>query len=1099
MNLKDIKNGKLIHDDCLEAMQSIPDNSLDTIVTDPPYGYSFMGKNWDKGLPDIEIFKECLRVLKPGAFAFVMAAPRQDMLSRMIIKLEDVGFKTDFTSIYWTYATGFTKAHNIGKTIDKKLEKEREVIGTRKQHDIRCNGYGSKKSEFIEELKGGAVSDEAKQFEGSYGGFQPKPAVEVIIVVQKPKTQPTQVGQALDNGKGVTWLDDCRIPYSDGDKSSAGNRTATFGTQETISGGNGSGVWKMCKEGRFPANLLVSDDVLQHESKGALAPVKLGQKGFGGEIYGKYKSGGDDGRSFYSDKETSTSYSRFFSLDAWAQRNLPFLIVPKANKKEKDTGCKSLHEHKIVSMATCNGTSGKPSSITKGRNTRRRNIHPTVKPIKLMSYLITMGSREGDIVLDPFCGSGTTCVASMLLGRRFIGIEKEAEYHDIAKERLSNITRASKQEAPSEPESPIIRLSEIESITLRYHDNSVLDMASIKTSIDKAFENPIQGIKTLGNMEIDTVLIPEISATSPPEPLESSIYQKMIEGTSKRNRAKRNPKIISVSRRTDIPAFYSDWFFNRVKEGVALVKKKVDSPKIKKVFLEPEDVRCFVLWTKNPRPMFERLNELDGYKYYFQFTLTPYGPDIEKNLPPKDELIETFIRLSERIGKEKVIWRYDPIILTDTIDIEYHKQHFEALVKRLHRHTEKCVISFVETRKIQKAAREAMKLKTIDIDMKWELASWIQFIAEGYGLKVEACAQKIDFSEIGITPARCVDPRLIGHITGFPVKIAKDTKQRKKCGCVPSTEIGTNNTCTHGCLYCYATREAAQARLNYHQHDCESPAMTIEMEVNGKKERDNVQDWADKGINISKGCSNNCRYCYAREESVRRHGNVYENWVNEQLNQKIIKKGWRKTSKRLMFPTTHDITPGTYDACESALKKLLGAGNQVLVVSKPRFDLIEKLCDALEPYKARMMFRFTISARNNEILSFWEPNAPSYEDRVDALIIAHAKGFRTSVSIEPMLDPADIKGLVEDLRGFTTDSMWIGPVKMIRKRTRIDSEEIEREVQKIETGQTPEKLMEVYNLYKNDPLIKWKGHFRKLLRKIGIEVPEQNDDWRDRL
>ncbi len=266
-----------------------------------------------------------------------------------------------------------------------------------------------------------------------------------------------------------------------------------------------------------------------------------------------------------------------------------------------------------------------------------------------------------------------------------------------------------------------------------------------------------------------------------------------------------------------------------------------------------------------------------------------------------------------------------------------------------------------------------------------------------------------------------------------------------------------------------------------------------------EKEKDNVQDWADKGINISKGCSNNCRYCYAREISVRRHGNVYENWPNEQLNEKIIKKGWRLSSKRLMFPSTHDITPGTYDACETVLKKLLKAGNPVLVVSKPRPDLIEKLCDSLEPYKDRIMFRFTISARDNAILSFWEPDAPCYEDRVDSLIIAYAKGFKTSVSIEPMLDPCDIKGLVEDLRDFTTDSMWIGPVKMIRKRTRIDSEKIELEVQKIEVDQTPAKLLEVYNLYKNDPMIKWKGHFRKLLRKIEVEVPEQHDDWRDKL
>ena len=232
---------------------------------------------------------------------------------------------------------------------------------------------------------------------------------------------------------------------------------------------------------------------------------------------------------------------------------------------------------------------------------------------------------------------------------------------------------------------------------------------------------------------------------------------------------------------------------------------------------------------------------------------------------------------------------------------------------------------------------------------------------------------------------------------------------------------------------------------------------------------------------------------------MRRHGNVSENWTNEQLNEKMIKKGWRKSSKSLMFPTTHDITPGTYDACELVLKKLLKAGNSVLVVSKPRPDLIERLCNALEPYKALMMFRFTISARNNEILSFWEPNAPSYEDRVDSLIIAQSKGFKTSVSIEPMLDPADIKGLVEDLRDFTTDCMWIGPVKMIRKRTSIDSDKVEAEVQKIKAGQTPEKLLAVYEIYNDDPLIKWKGHFRKLLRGIGVEVPEQNDDWRDKL
>jgi len=712
IDIKSINNGKLIKGDSAIDLKRIPSESIDVVVTDPPYGYSFMGKNWDKALPGIEMFEECLRVLKPGAFAFVMAAPRQDVLSRMMIKLEDAGFKTDFTSIYWTYATGFPKASNIGKTIDKRLGKEREIIGTRKQHDIRNNGYASKKSEFVEEIKGGPVSQEAKKFEGSYGGFQPKPAVEVIIVVQKPGTRKTQIDQALDNGKGVTWLYDCRIPYSDGDKSSAGNRTATFGTQETISGGDGSGGWKMCKKGRFPANLLVSNGVL---------------------------NGG---------------YSRFFSLDAWTQKNLPFLIVPKASKKEKNAGLQNRE--------------------------KQNNNHPTVKPIKLMSYLITMGSRKGDIVLDPFCGSGTTLLAARLLGRKFIGIELETKYYEIAKERLKNVSGGIQK--PGTPTSGKIQiLSDFESIELQSQGGPIIDVSGGKELVEAihfALNNP---------------------STTPVE----------VQG----------------------------------------------------------------------------------------FTITGYK-----------------------------------------------KQNIEQ-----------------------------------------------------------------------------------------------------------------------------------------------------------QKEPDNVQDWADKGINISRGCSNDCRYCYAREESVRRHGNTVENWPKEELNPKIINKGWRLSSKRLMFPSTHDITPGTYDACETVLKKLLKAGNKVLVVSKPRPELIEKLCNAIDAYKNQVMFRFTITAMDNNVLGFWEPNAPSYEDRKKALALVKEKGFRTSVSIEPMLDSPNLGDLIEDLRPHTTDCMWVGPMKMVRKRVVNDSPEVEKEIIKIISDQTPEKLLPIYMNYKDDSMIKWKGHYRKQLRKLRVEIPPQKDDWRDQL
>lgn len=265
------------------------------------------------------------------------------------------------------------------------------------------------------------------------------------------------------------------------------------------------------------------------------------------------------------------------------------------------------------------------------------------------------------------------------------------------------------------------------------------------------------------------------------------------------------------------------------------------------------------------------------------------------------------------------------------------------------------------------------------------------------------------------------------------------------------------------------------------------------------KEKDNVQDWADKTINIYKGCSNNCRYCYARGDAVRFKRVKKEDWTTEILNQEKVKKGWMLSKKNIMFPSTHDITPDTYDACEIVLKKVLKAGNTVLIVSKPRADLIAKLCDALEPYKNQILFRFTIGAQDNALLSFWEPNAPAYEDRREALKIAHEKGFNTSVSLEPMLDPANIENLIEDLRDFTTDSMWIGTMNMIRKRVEIDGEKVEEEIKKIEAGQTPEKLLEIYDKFKTDPLIKWKGHVRKVLKKLDIDVPEQNDDWRDKL
>lgn len=426
----------ILHGDSLDELKKLEDNSIDLVCTDPPYAISFMGKSWDKALPSVEVWKECLRVLKPGAFAFVMSAPRSDVCSRMAINLEDAGFRIDFTPIYWTYASGFPKAGNIGKLVDKRLGVEREVTGTQKLGGTarRMKGgnfgdFGGEDTADVINLSK-ATSPEAKALDGSYAGFQPKPAVEVIIVAMKPLSEKTFVDQALKNGKGISWLDDCRVPSEPRIQPEAGyirnGRTdaEVFLGNDTTKTGQTSVV-----SGRFPANLLVSDDVL-NDGTITRQSVRTYRARQNGKTFGGSDMAITENIQGIAD---SGSYSRYFDLDKWAS-TLPFLIVPKASKREKNEGL----EHMPTKAKAYDYGSIKKSEGRHGENTERANHHPTVKPLKLMSYLITLGSRPGDTVPDPFCGSGTTIVAAEALGRNGIGIEREAEYVEIAEARVAH-------------------------------------------------------------------------------------------------------------------------------------------------------------------------------------------------------------------------------------------------------------------------------------------------------------------------------------------------------------------------------------------------------------------------------------------------------------------------------------------------------------------------------------------------------------------------------------------------------------------------------------------------------------------------------------
>jgi site-specific DNA-methyltransferase (adenine-specific) len=313
----------LYNGDSADVLKRLKDNSVDMLATDPPYAIGFMGKEWDKVLPPTDIWKECYRVLKPGSFIAVMSSPRSDVLYRMIKDLEDAGFDMSFSPIMWTYHSGFPKASDTSKMIDKRMGAKGEVIGEYENSIPQITPWKDVERFESKNQITAPSTDLAKKYEGSKLGFQPKPAVEHIIIGMKP-----------------------------------------HGSKSYI------------------------DNVLNFEA-----------------------------------------------LPDNIKMTYPFIQVPKPAKKEKDLGLTG-EEKEVKYRATKNGT-GETSKGMERFTTLKKNNHPTTKPVKLMSYIITLFTREGDWVIDPFLGSGTSGLASKLLNRNFIGVEREKEYFDICEERLS--------------------------------------------------------------------------------------------------------------------------------------------------------------------------------------------------------------------------------------------------------------------------------------------------------------------------------------------------------------------------------------------------------------------------------------------------------------------------------------------------------------------------------------------------------------------------------------------------------------------------------------------------------------------------------------
>lgn len=308
--------------------------------------------------------------------------------------------------------------------------------------------------------------------------------------------------------------------------------------------------------------------------------------------------------------------------------------------------------------------------------------------------------------------------------------------------------------------------------------------------------------------------------------------------------------ILSASRRTDIPAFYTEWFFNRLKQGLVYVRNPMNHRQVGRIDLNPGVIDCIVFWTKDPSVILSKLDGLDGYHYCFQITLNPYDSRIERYVPDKNRIIHAFQALSERIGAEKTLWRYDPVILTDQWDMESHCRSFEWLASKLEGYTEQCTISFVDS--YQKTQRNMGNIPLLPIseDMMKKLGERFFAIAHKRGIQVKACCERVDLSSVGIEPAKCVDDRLISRIIGKPLNAKKDKNQRQVCGCVESIDIGAYNSCRHGCLYCYANFSDNAVKNNLLRHDPNSPMLIGDLEPDDEVKVREIKSFISNQISI---------------------------------------------------------------------------------------------------------------------------------------------------------------------------------------------------------------------------------------------------------
>ena len=462
------KRYKLLNGDCLDKLKELEENSIDSIVTDPPYGLSFMGKKWDYDVPSQEIWEQCLRVLKPGGHLLAFAGSRT--YHRMAVRIEDAGFDIR-DQIMWVYGSGFPKSHNIGKAVDKLQGNQRQVVGSdsRTAKDA-CWGKADPNSPNYDGSTYGVGEWDVTKGNSPWEGWGTalKPAHEPIVMARKP-FKGSVAENVLEYGVGGINVDGCRIGYSDNDDPRIGkgyeweSKAEPFG--EAITTQNKEG-WNT--QGRFPANIIFDEEagkILDEQApkvgNAFNSKRKQNTRGGGGHTLTREHSEGEsngvfDGlggasRFFYcpkvSKKERSEGMIENVPVFSGRPRREDGSVIYKethaeewaeamSKKERKDKTALAGAEEKLQTIKGRDAGQDITNVPHKARPVGRANIHPTVKPTDLMTYLIRLVTPKDGIVLDPFMGSGSTGKAAMREGFQFVGIEREQEYMEIAEQRI---------------------------------------------------------------------------------------------------------------------------------------------------------------------------------------------------------------------------------------------------------------------------------------------------------------------------------------------------------------------------------------------------------------------------------------------------------------------------------------------------------------------------------------------------------------------------------------------------------------------------------------------------------------------------------------